>query len=84
MPDDGVLPPVATDNPVEGSCYVNIPQDQVLDVRDMPSGNAVVASLENGTDVIIDQQQQPWVRIVIDQNPLGWVLQDYVACGDSN
>jgi hypothetical protein len=79
-PDDGTLPPVATDNPVAGSCYVTIPQDQVLDVQDMPSGNTVVSSLENGADVIVVEQQQTWIKIAIDQNPLGWVLQDYVAC----
>jgi hypothetical protein len=99
IPDDGVLPPVATDTPplatdtpplVEGSpssvCYVNIPQDQVLDVRDTPSGDNVVSSLENGTDVAIVNQQQTWVfiKLIDPNNPpdnLGWVLQDYIQCG---
>jgi len=89
---DGVLPPVAIDTPplVEGSpssvCYVNIPQDQVLDVRDTPSGDNVVSSLENGTDVAIVDQQQTWVfiKLIDPNNPpdnLGWVLQDYIQCG---
>jgi hypothetical protein len=107
IPDDGVLPPVATDTPplatdtpplVEGSpssvCNVNIPQDQVLDVRDTPSGDNVVSTLENGTDVAIVDQQQTWVLIklidpnnpaglFVPNNPdnLGWVLQDYIQCG---
>jgi hypothetical protein len=107
IPDDGVLPPVATDTPplatdtpplVEGSpssvCNVNIPQDQVLDVRDTPSGDNVVSTLENGTDVAIADQQHTWVLIklidpnnpaglFVPNNPdnLGWVLQDYIQCG---
>ena len=93
-------PPLATDTPplVEGSpssvCNVNIPQDQVLDVRDTPSGDNVVSTLENGTDVAIVDQQQTWVLIklidpnnpaglFVPNNPdnLGWVLQDYIQCG---
>ena len=85
MPDDGILPPVATSPIVEGACYVNIPQDQVLDVRDVPSGDTVVSSLENGTDVAIVDQQQTWVLInLLGPNPIGWVVQDYIVCGDNN
>jgi hypothetical protein len=84
MPVDGVSPPLAMDTENSGSsvCYVNIPQDQVLDVRDVPSGDTVVASLENGTDVAVVDQQQTWLLIKLsdaDSN-LGWVLQDYVNC----
>jgi hypothetical protein len=88
MPDDGVAPPVAMDMEDSGSsvCYVNIPQDEVLDVRDAPSGDTVVSSLENGTDVAVVDQQQTWLLIKLD-NPnntdnLGWVLQDYVQCSN--
>jgi hypothetical protein len=86
---------------VEGSassvCNVNIPQDQVLDVRDAPSGDNVVSSLENGTDVAIVDQQQTWVliKLIDPNNPaglsapnnpdnLGWVLQDYIQCGSDS
>jgi hypothetical protein len=96
MPDDGVLPPVADTQPLgatdtpEGApssaaCYVNIPQDQVLDVRDVPSGDNVVSSLENGTDVVIGDQQDTWVQLNdLNNNPLGWVLQDYIQCENNS
>ena len=97
MPDDGVLPPVATDTqplgatdtpegaPSSAACYVNIPQDQVLDVRDVPSGDNVVSSLENGTDVVIVDQQDTWVQLNdLNNDPLGWVLQDYIQCDENN
>jgi hypothetical protein len=88
MPDDGVAPPVAMDMEDSGSsvCYVNIPQDEVLDVRDAPSGDTVVSSLENGTDVAVVDQQQTWLLIKLDDpntaDNLGWVLQDYVQCSN--
>jgi hypothetical protein len=89
MPDDGVSPPVALEEGSPSSaCYVNIPQDQVLDVRDVPSGDTVVSSLQNGTDVVIADKQEAWVliKLIDPNNPdnLGWVPQDYIQCSSDD
>ena len=64
------------------TCVVADPTGTPLNVRATPGGS-VVATIANGTWVVVQEYRGQWVHIAHSSSghPIGWVFRRYLNCG---
>lgn len=74
-------------------CRVSDQTGTPLNVRAAPGGKKIVGKLKNGTVVYVenysgDAKDQSWAEVRLKRSsktkPLGWVLQDFLVCEETD